>query len=1150
MTLNKEVFFRDPTSFTIPNDGVAQVLDPKSDAEWAVLRYELESFVCDGEYRKGLERILSTFLTNLGKPKQPAVWVSGFYGSGKSHLVRVLEYLWRDIGFPDGKRARAIPKLPSDITDLLKELTRESRHHGGLWSAAGTLGSAAGRNVRLSILGILFKSTGLPEKYPIAKFVIWLKQNGYYDSFRERVAQRGKDLNRELSNLYVSTAAECLLDVYPGFATNPAAARGLLKEQFPQREDISNDELADAMNDALLLSDSTNKLPLTLLIFDEMQQFLNEDQARTLAVQEVVEMCSARFGSRILFVATGQASLEGTPQLQKLKDRFTVSVMLSDTDVERVVREVVLRKKQDQVPELKAVLQAASGEIDRHLVGTRIGAVTADAADLVPDYPLLPTRRRFWERLLRAVDAAGTAGQLRTQLKIVHEATRAVANGPVGQVVAGDFIYGQRSADMLQSGVLLREIATIIQEQVDGTEDGDLRSRLCALIFLIGKLPTEGVVASGVKATASALADLLVEDLNVSSGELRQRIPAILNGLVEKGTLMLVGEEYRLQTREGAEWDGDYHRRESRLMADDARIASDRATALREIVNASLKGISLTQGNSKTPRKFDLFYGLDVPSANSGSVPVWVRDEWSVSEKTVREDAQAAGLDSPIVFVFLPKLDADALKATLARVAAAQACVDQRPTPTTPEGIEAKSAMESRIILGKNNLQGIVMGIIRNASVFQGGGNDVAEEGFSASVRKAIEAAVVRMFPKFSLADSPNWELVVKRARDGAADALTALGYQGDTDKHPTCQEIRSFVGGSGEKGNEIIKYFMGSPYGWPKDAIDGSLLALMAAGLVRASRNGQALSLKQITQGQTGVIDFYNEGVTVNAGQRLAIRKLLVDLGMAPKPGEESDVLSRALEGMAEMAMAAGGEPPLPARPSTAILDPLRLSGGNAQLVAAYERRETLLTDWNSWKRAQGLIAQRQPVWDTLNRLLVHADKLPVTAGVRPQVESIRVERALLTDPDPVPPLLDVLTNALRPALQSARQRLVDMRSREVGALEASAEWEKISPQERRRILSANSLDAVPAINVGTDEALLTTLDEYPLSKWEDLIAALPARVQRAREEAAQLVEPQAVRIKIPSATLKTRPEAQDYLDRLGKEIMKEIDAGRPVIL
>ena len=78
-------------------------------------RYELESFVCEGEYRQGLDRILSAFLTNISQPQQQAVWVSGFYGSGKSHLVRVLEYLWRDVEFPEGARARSLVTLPSDL---------------------------------------------------------------------------------------------------------------------------------------------------------------------------------------------------------------------------------------------------------------------------------------------------------------------------------------------------------------------------------------------------------------------------------------------------------------------------------------------------------------------------------------------------------------------------------------------------------------------------------------------------------------------------------------------------------------------------------------------------------------------------------------------------------------------------------------------------------------------------------------------------------------------------------------------------------------------------------------------------------------------------------------------------------------------------
>ncbi|MEJ7793506.1 MAG: DUF6569 family protein [Gaiellaceae bacterium] len=89
---NRELFYRDPTGTRIPNDGVAKVFRPTTTDQWDVLQWELKSFVCEGEYARGLERILGSFLTNLNasQAQQPAVWVSGFYGSGKSHLVRCL----------------------------------------------------------------------------------------------------------------------------------------------------------------------------------------------------------------------------------------------------------------------------------------------------------------------------------------------------------------------------------------------------------------------------------------------------------------------------------------------------------------------------------------------------------------------------------------------------------------------------------------------------------------------------------------------------------------------------------------------------------------------------------------------------------------------------------------------------------------------------------------------------------------------------------------------------------------------------------------------------------------------------------------------------------------------------------------------------
>ena len=77
-----------------------------------------------------------------------------------------------------------------------------------------------------------------------------------------------------------------------------------------------------------------------------------------------------------------------------------------------------------------------------------------------------------------------------------------------------------------------------IREQRDGTAEGELRSRLCALIFLVGQLPTDPGSDTGVRATVETLTDLLVDDLRAGGASLRARIPVLLEGMVEGGKLM------------------------------------------------------------------------------------------------------------------------------------------------------------------------------------------------------------------------------------------------------------------------------------------------------------------------------------------------------------------------------------------------------------------------------------------------------------------------------------------------------------------------------------------------------------------------------------------------------------------------------------
>ena len=376
------------------------------------------------------------------------------------------------------------------------------------------------------------------------------------------------------------------------------------------------------MDDVLRLqSTTTGKLPLTLVVLDEMQQYIGDDNDKALAVQNIVEGCSARFESQVLFVATGQSALTATPTLQKLTDRFAVQVALSDNDVETVVREVVLRKKPEHVPALKSALDAVSGEIDQHLGGTQLAPKAADKPDLVPDYPLLPTRRRFWELALRAIDRAGKAGRApHAAADRPRRRSPGRRRDPIGHVVGADFSLRRAVASACCRAACCSRRSTSSsgacergrrrRAQVAHLRARSSSSRRCPSRTIGGE--------TGLRATAPFLADLLVEDLADDGARLRKRVPELLDALVADGRLMRIDDEYRLQTEEGAEWEKDYRSRLAAIRDDATRMNQLRSERLIAAVDAALGGLKLTQGASKTPRKIDIHWGQDEPAARRG----------------------------------------------------------------------------------------------------------------------------------------------------------------------------------------------------------------------------------------------------------------------------------------------------------------------------------------------------------------------------------------------------------------------------------------------------------------------------------------------------------------------------------------------------
>ena len=1140
---NHEIYFRDPATRKLVNEGVASVNDDSTSQALDVLRYELETFVCDGQYEKGLEHILYTYLKNVDQAQQPAVWVSGFFGSGKSHLVKMLRALWVDTKFDDGATARGIANLPTSISEYLKELSIQAKKHGGVHAASGTLGAAASGSVRLALLRIVFKSVGLPEQYHVGRFVMWLKNEGIYAKVRSDVEQSGLDWQDELDNFYVAEGLhEALVKSKPNLFPSVSTCVDTLNNLYPYVQDISNDELTKSIKQAVM---SEGKFPLTLIALDEVQQYIGEDSQRSLNVQEAVEACCKNIGGKLLFIGTGQTAVTGTTNLKKLEGRFTVRIELSDADVEAVIRSVILGKKADAIGPIDKVMQTNLGEISRHLAGTAIGHVQDDIKFFPQDYPILPVRRRFWETTLRVLDQTGTDSQLRNQLSMVHKAIQSNLEDDIGCVIPADYLFFDSADRLLQSRIIPKKLHERTMIWIKGSEDERLMARACGLVFLINKLSGSNTEI-GIKATIDSMADLMVANLSDGSSELRSRLPALLN---KCELLMKVGDEYRIQTEESSAWNDEFLGQRSQLANESHRIETERDDRIRKRFGELVKKLSLTHGSSKVTRNINLLFDRQLPADSDKTLNVWVRDEWGIDENSVRVDARQAGNQSPTVFVFIPKRSADDLRHQIIDFKSAAATLDRKGEPNTPEGKEARAAMETTRQIAEGKIKELLDESFSGARVFQAGGSEVIGNNLQEMILEAAENALQRLYPQFGPADHSGWERVLTQAKQGAPDALKAVGYDGEPAKNPVCKTILSFIGGS-KKGSDIRNHFEGAGFGWSRDAIDGGLQVLLVAGIIRAlDERGQVVESKDLDRKAIGKLNFKVESATVTVGQRIQIRVVLQKLGCQCKQGEELSAVPEFLSKMRDLGTKAGGDAPKPSCPDLSSLEEIRLSSGNEQLLAIYNRRDELIDSIDKWASLTSTIEPKWKQWLELQSLLSHSGDLKEAEEARQQCHALEQHRLLLAEPDPVMPLIKSVEDALRKTLRKCHQSYDAEIAKQTKELDQDPSWLELSLDERKAILDSCDLnpDAIPS--VANRAELITALKRNPVAIWSDRIDAVRRRSARARELAAKAIEPKAQTVEIPRRTLKTKADVDVWISEMKDKLEKAVLEG-PVVL
>lgn len=1140
---NKELFTLNPDENNLINDGVVEINTAKDEKGLKIIRHELKTFVCEGEYQRGLYRILDTYLKHLDQPKQPAAWVSGFFGSGKSHLVKMLGYLWEDYQFPNGDTARTIKPLPADVNDLFIELALKQKVNGKL-SVSGTLKDFPSADIRYSFLQLFLNELGLPQQYHHFKFVYWTKQEGIYDDLKSLIEAQGKDFKKEYENLFVSSSlAKALLELKPEFAENEAKVKENFKANFKRIESINREQLIDTIKTEILPMFFGNKIPLTIVVLDEVQQFIGSDGDKSIDLQNLAQDICSNFDGKFLLIGTGQNALSETSLLQRLQDRFTVKVSLSDTDVETVTRKTVLEKKPSTINVIDKKLEDALGEISRNLSGSDFGYVTSDKANLVADYPIMPATRKFWKKILQAIDTAGTAGQLRSQLRIVNESIKMVADKELGYVIPADLIFEQKQSQLLQNAILLNETNNLIESRKAQGGDNLLEGRILSAVFLIDQLPKD-TTSGRLKSNENTISELLIDNLNESSDQFRNKIKDLIKKLVAEKVLMPVNDEFKLQTKVGAEWEQEYTAQAVKINSSgDDQIQSLRRQKIIAFFNDKTKTINILQGISKQKRDFDIWDKETRPNTEN-KLNVWVRDGWFENESTVLNEIRSEGADAPLAYAFVKKFRDPELRSEVIKFLAADKTIDAKGLPSNPEGEQARKSMETRKGLAKIAIEELITKICLEGAVYLAGGNKVETGTIRDNIEDALNSISDRQFPEFkSKGDFKDWDKALAKALSGDPDALKRIAWEKEPKDHPIAIEILRFIGNNTKAGKEIRNHFMKAPYGWSQDAIDTIIVML---------RNTEHISTPEpnINQAKISNAVFKKEVHTLAASDKIKLRKIYQDAGISCKPGEEFLHSNSFLNKLKELAAQISGDAPKPEPINIQFVKNIENLDGNERLLRILEEQEDLKSKYADWSRKQDLVIKREPQWKLLAELANHTNGDAGMDQLKSEIDAIRENRLILQEPDPIQPKLIDLTEKLKAALNKLKESFISLYDLKMAELQANVYFNKLNPDQKHSILVKHQLLVKPEIKPLDAHALLNQLQKASLYTWDTKIAALPGQFQSALDDAIQLSAPQAKTFSLPRRTITSQAEIELYIAELKTELENLLKDSSSIIL
>ncbi len=556
MTAIKNIFYKDIERSI---NGVVKADQNDDDTVYVELDEYVVTKELDEHFRKFFE-VFSTSLHEKSLEDKIGIWISGFFGSGKSHFLKILSYILSDIEStsPSGEKKLAShffdeSKIKDAMirADIQKAATNKSDVI--LFNIDSKSGARDEANPILDVfLRVFNEFQGFSSDHPhIAHLERYLQGKGVLAKFTEKFAE------------LTSTTWQAERDAFHFFQEDiqKSLAHAMdisvpdAEKWFEESEDTFNvnaERFCEWVKNYLDNHPEPNKRILFLV--DEIGQFIGKNTDRMLKLQTLAENLGTICKGRAWIVVTAQADMDATlgefssaesDTFSKIAARFNTRLSLSGANVDEVIEQRLLRKKPEAESDLKAIY-AKEGDILKNQIifdstGPTLRSFESES-DFVQCYPYPPYQFRLLQSVfteIRKVGATGAAlsNASRSMLDSFQVAALQLKNAELGALVPMHYFY--RSVESFLEPAVKQAIDNATTDSI--FTDFDIS--LLKTLFMIRYVDL-------VKGTIDNVITLSLQTIDEDKVILRKQVETSLQLLEKQCLITLNGNEYLFLTNE------------------------------------------------------------------------------------------------------------------------------------------------------------------------------------------------------------------------------------------------------------------------------------------------------------------------------------------------------------------------------------------------------------------------------------------------------------------------------------------------------------------------------------------------------------------------------------------------------------------------